>query len=272
MIILGPQAALARGVNGVLGVVRPRAGPTAVQLVRGAGLPRLRASAVHGAAALREPREARPGAARRGAGSRRRTHGSASGGSRSRCRCPASTPGAALVFIPALGIFAIPDILGGPDDSLIGNVIKQQFLETRDWPFGSVLSIVLTVRRTRPRGARRVGRPAQPRHAVERRGHRACVGSPFGALACRRSRVRVPLHPARHRRRLFVQRLPAERRMGRLHARLVRQALPRRRHARCSRQLARDRARRERSSRRCSERWPAWRCTATSCGSCRCWC
>jgi spermidine/putrescine transport system permease protein len=49
------------------------------------------------------------------------------------------------VFIPAFGIFAIPDILGGPDDSLIGNVIKQQFLETRDWPFGSVLSIVLTV-------------------------------------------------------------------------------------------------------------------------------
>ena len=41
-------------------------------------------------------------------------------------------------------MFAIPDILGGPDDSLIGNVIKQQFLESRDWPFGSVLSIVLT--------------------------------------------------------------------------------------------------------------------------------
>ena len=49
------------------------------------------------------------------------------------------------MFIPALGIFAIPDILGGPEDSLIGNVIKQQFLETRDWPFGSVLSIVLTI-------------------------------------------------------------------------------------------------------------------------------
>jgi len=58
---------------------------------------------------------------------------------------PGVYAGAALVFIPALGIFAIPDILGGPDDSLIGNVIKQQFLETRDWPFGSVLSIVLTV-------------------------------------------------------------------------------------------------------------------------------
>jgi len=58
---------------------------------------------------------------------------------------PGVYAGAALVFIPALGIFAIPDILGGPDDSLIGNVIKQQFLEARDWPFGSVLSMVLTV-------------------------------------------------------------------------------------------------------------------------------
>jgi len=58
---------------------------------------------------------------------------------------PGVYAGAALVFIPALGIFAIPDILGGPNDSLIGNLIKQQFLETRDWPFGSVLSIVLTI-------------------------------------------------------------------------------------------------------------------------------
>jgi spermidine/putrescine transport system permease protein len=58
---------------------------------------------------------------------------------------PGVYAGSALVFIPALGIFAIPDILGGPDDTLIGNLIKQQFLETRDWPFGSVLSIMLTV-------------------------------------------------------------------------------------------------------------------------------
>lgn len=58
---------------------------------------------------------------------------------------PGVYAGAALVFIPALGMFAIPDILGGTNDSLIGNLIKQQFLETRDWPFGSVLSILLTV-------------------------------------------------------------------------------------------------------------------------------
>jgi spermidine/putrescine transport system permease protein len=58
---------------------------------------------------------------------------------------PGVYAGAALVFIPAFGIFAIPDILGGTAASMIGNVIKQQFLDTRDWPFGSVLSMVLTV-------------------------------------------------------------------------------------------------------------------------------
>ena len=57
---------------------------------------------------------------------------------------PGVFAGAALVFIPALGIFAVSDILGGTNSIMIGNVIKQQFLETRDWPFGSVLSIVLT--------------------------------------------------------------------------------------------------------------------------------
>ena len=58
---------------------------------------------------------------------------------------PGVYAGAALVFIPALGMFAIPDILGGTEGIMIGNVIKQQFLDTRDWPFGSVLSMVLTV-------------------------------------------------------------------------------------------------------------------------------
>ena len=58
---------------------------------------------------------------------------------------PGVYAGAALVFIPALGIFAIPDILGGTEGIMIGNVIKQQFLDARDWPFGSVLSMVLTV-------------------------------------------------------------------------------------------------------------------------------
>jgi spermidine/putrescine transport system permease protein len=42
-------------------------------------------------------------------------------------------------------MFAIPEILGGTGDILIGNLIKEQFLGTRDWPFGSTLSIMLTV-------------------------------------------------------------------------------------------------------------------------------
>ena len=53
--------------------------------------------------------------------------------------------GSALVFIPVLGMFAVPDILGGTGDMLIGNLIKEQFLGTRDWPFGSTLSIMLTI-------------------------------------------------------------------------------------------------------------------------------
>jgi spermidine/putrescine transport system permease protein len=57
---------------------------------------------------------------------------------------PGVYAGAALVFIPAFGIFAIPDLLGGTSGTMIGNVIKQQFLDSRDWPFGSVLSMVLT--------------------------------------------------------------------------------------------------------------------------------
>lgn len=58
---------------------------------------------------------------------------------------PGIFSGSALVFIPVLGMFAIPDILGGTGDMLIGNLIKEQFIGTRDWPFGSTLSIMLTI-------------------------------------------------------------------------------------------------------------------------------
>ena len=58
---------------------------------------------------------------------------------------PGVLSGSALVFIPVLGMFAIPDILGGTRDMLIGNLIKDQFLGVRDWPFGATLSIVLTL-------------------------------------------------------------------------------------------------------------------------------
>jgi spermidine/putrescine transport system permease protein len=58
---------------------------------------------------------------------------------------PGVYAGAALVFIPAFGMFAIPDLVGGTEGIMIGNVIRAQFLEARDWPFGSTLSIALTI-------------------------------------------------------------------------------------------------------------------------------
>lgn len=51
--------------------------------------------------------------------------------------------GCVFVFTPALGEFVIPDILGGAKTMLVGNLITEQFLKTRDWPFGSSLSFIL---------------------------------------------------------------------------------------------------------------------------------
>lgn len=58
---------------------------------------------------------------------------------------PGIYAGAALVFIPVLGMFAVPELVGGTENTMVANLIKQQFLESRDWPFGSALSIVLTL-------------------------------------------------------------------------------------------------------------------------------
>ena len=51
--------------------------------------------------------------------------------------------GSLMVFIPAIGYFFIADILGGGKVMIIGNLIKNQFLTARNWPFGSSISIFL---------------------------------------------------------------------------------------------------------------------------------
>ncbi|MDR3607411.1 MAG: ABC transporter permease [Oligoflexia bacterium] len=51
--------------------------------------------------------------------------------------------GLIFVFAPALGEFVIPDLLGGAKTLLVGNLITDQFLKVRDWPFGAALSLVL---------------------------------------------------------------------------------------------------------------------------------
>lgn len=56
---------------------------------------------------------------------------------------PGILAGSMLVFIPTVGAFLTPDILGGGKVSYIGNVIERQFKTARDYPFGSALSFVL---------------------------------------------------------------------------------------------------------------------------------
>lgn len=56
---------------------------------------------------------------------------------------PGITVGITLTLVPAMGMFVIPDMLGGARFMLVGNLIEQQFGTARDWPFGSMVSIAL---------------------------------------------------------------------------------------------------------------------------------
>jgi len=58
---------------------------------------------------------------------------------------PALKSGSLLVFIPSLGEYVIPDLLGGARTMLFGNLIAGEFLKSRNWPLGSSLSIILIV-------------------------------------------------------------------------------------------------------------------------------
>ncbi|KAF0860265.1 MAG: spermidine/putrescine ABC transporter permease PotB [Mixta calida] len=58
---------------------------------------------------------------------------------------PGIVAGCLLVLLPAMGLFFVADLMGGAKNLLIGNVIKSQFLNIRDWPFGAATSIVLTL-------------------------------------------------------------------------------------------------------------------------------
>ena len=58
---------------------------------------------------------------------------------------PGVAAGTLLVFVPALGSFLAPDILGGNRTLMLGPLIQQQFSTARDWAFGSALSVVLMI-------------------------------------------------------------------------------------------------------------------------------
>jgi spermidine/putrescine transport system permease protein len=55
---------------------------------------------------------------------------------------PGIAAGTLLVFVPAIGMFAITDLMGGAKVPMIGNVIQNQFLLARNWPFGAALGVV----------------------------------------------------------------------------------------------------------------------------------
>jgi putrescine transport system permease protein len=49
------------------------------------------------------------------------------------------------VFIPAVGEYVIPELLGGPQAQLVGRVLWEEFFANRDWPTASALAVVLLV-------------------------------------------------------------------------------------------------------------------------------
>jgi len=56
---------------------------------------------------------------------------------------PGVIAGSIIVFIPSLGAYVTPDLMGGAKVALLGNLLQQQFMTVRDWPFGSAISFIM---------------------------------------------------------------------------------------------------------------------------------
>ena len=56
---------------------------------------------------------------------------------------PGIISGVIITFVPALGAYLTPALLGGTDSQMIANVIERQFKQENDWPFGAALSFLL---------------------------------------------------------------------------------------------------------------------------------
>ena len=174
MLILGTNGVINQSLQ-ALGLIERADQLAALQRLRGhprAG-PHLRA--VPHPAALRGAGEARPQPVRGGA----RTWAAAAGAPSWHVTLPLSLPGVAtgclFVFIPSMGAFVTPELLGGTRSILIGSIVAQQFGVAFEYPFGSAMSlvimaIILLVRRVallRPAGRR--GPPDARRRHRDRR-------------------------------------------------------------------------------------------------------
>ncbi len=58
---------------------------------------------------------------------------------------PGVVTGCIFVFVPSLGNFVVPELLGGGKTVMVGNLIRDQFLKARDWPFGATLALCMVV-------------------------------------------------------------------------------------------------------------------------------
>ena len=74
--------------------------------------------------------------------------------------------GAVFVFVLSIGNFITPDLLGGGKLQMIGNLIYDQFLSARDWPFGATLSGLLIALMMALLFSRRCPRAAPGRHML----------------------------------------------------------------------------------------------------------
>ena len=74
---------------------------------------------------------------------------------------PGIVAGSILVFIPSLGAYVTPRVLGGGKNMMLGNLIELQFGQGRNWPLGAALSITLMA--DRDGGAARLCPQCRPR-------------------------------------------------------------------------------------------------------------
>ena len=138
---------------------------------------------------------------------------------------PGIVAGCLLVFIPAVGEFVIPDLLGGTDTLMIGKVLWDEFFTNSDWPLASAVAICLLVLLVGPIAAVPAPAGQEPGAAADDRPR---------ALRLHRAglRLRLPLPADRAGHRLLVQRIAAGHGVGRLLDQMVERAVRQRGDAR----------------------------------------
>ena len=169
---------------------------------------------------------------------------------------PGIVGGCLLVFIPAVGEFTIPALLGGADTLMIGRVLWDEFFINRDWPVASAVSVVLLLLLIAPiLWFQHIQNREQEAGAMKRRS--------LLLTSDHELRLRAAVRADRVRGHLFVQRLAAGDALGRIFPALVRE--PARRMTelleRGLSQPAHRHRQRDASPPR-SARWSRWRCSA----------